>query len=220
MNLILLGAPGAGKGTQAKRIVDTFHLVQLSTGDMLRAEVAAGSAIGREAQEIMKAGKLVPDKMIDGLIDVRLDQEDAKKGFILDGFPRTLAQASALDELLAKKGVDLDAVLCIKVDDDAMVQRISGRYTCAKCGEGYHDTFKQPKVAGVCDVCGGTTFTRREDDKAETVRARLKAYHAQTEPIIAYYKGRDIVHNIDGMRGINEVTAQVEAALREHVQAR
>lgn len=220
MNLILLGAPGAGKGTQAKRVVDTFHLVQLSTGDMLRAEVAAGSAIGREAQEIMKAGKLVPDKMINDLIDVRLDQEDAKNGFILDGFPRTLAQASALDELLAKKGMDLDAVLCLKVDDDAMVQRISGRYTCAKCGEGYHDTFKQPKVAGFCDVCGGATFTRREDDKAETVRARLKAYHAQTEPIIAYYKGRDIVHNIDGMGGINEVTAQVEAALREHVQAR
>lgn len=219
MNLILLGPPGAGKGTQAKRIVDTFHLVQLSTGDMLRAEVAAGSAIGREAQEIMKAGKLVPDKMIDDLIDVRLDQKDAQKGFILDGFPRTLPQASALDEMLTKKGMELDAVLSIKVDDDAMVERISGRYTCAKCGEGYHDSFKQQKVAGVCDVCGGTAFTRREDDKAETVRARLKAYHAQTEPIIAYYKDRGIVHSIDGMRSINEVTVQVEEALREHVQA-
>ncbi|MFO1113802.1 MAG: adenylate kinase [Rhodospirillales bacterium] len=219
MNLILLGPPGAGKGTQAKRIVDTFHLVQLSTGDMLRAEVAAGSAIGREAQAIMKAGKLVPDKMIDDLIDARLDQEDAQKGFILDGFPRTLPQAAALDEMLTRKGIELDAVLSIKVDDDAMVERISGRYTCAKCGEGYHDAFKQPKVAGACDVCGSTTFTRREDDKAETVRARLKAYHAQTEPIIAYYKDRGIVHGIDGMRSINEVTAQVEAALREHVQA-
>lgn len=219
MNLILLGPPGAGKGTQAKRIVDTFHLVQLSTGDMLRAEVAAGSAIGREAQEIMKAGSLVPDKMIDDLIDTRLDREDARKGFIFDGFPRTLPQAAALDEMLAKKGMDLDAVLCIKVDDDAMVERISGRYTCAKCGEGYHDFFKQPKAEGVCDVCGGTAFTRREDDKAETVRARLKAYHAQTEPIIAYYEDRGIVHGIDGMRSINDVTAQAEAALREHVQA-
>lgn len=219
MNLILLGPPGAGKGTQAKRIVDTFHLVQLSTGDMLRAEVAAGSAIGREAQEIMKAGSLVPDKMIDDLIDTRLDREDARKGFIFDGFPRTLPQAAALDEMLAKKGMDLDAVLCIKVDDDAMVERISGRYTCAKCGEGYHDFFKQPKAEGVCDVCGGTAFTRREDDKAETVRARLKAYHAQTSPIIAYYEDRGIVHGIDGMRSINDVTAQAEAALREHVQA-
>jgi len=219
MNLILLGPPGAGKGTQAKRIVDTFHLVQLSTGDILRAEIAAGSAIGREAQAIMKAGKLVPDKMIDDLVDARLDREDAKKGFILDGFPRTLPQASALDEMLARKGMDLDAVLSISVDDDAMVERISGRYTCAKCGEGYHDAFKQPKVAGVCDVCGGTTFTRREDDKAETVRARLKAYHAETKPIIAYYKDRGIVHNIDGMRSIDEVGAQVEAALTEHVRA-
>ena len=219
MNLILLGAPGAGKGTQAKRIVEKFHLVQLSTGDMLRAEVAAGTPIGQQAAEIMKAGKLVPDKMIDDLIDARLDQEDARKGFILDGFPRTLPQAAALDEMLAKKGMELDAVLSIQVDDDAMVERISGRYTCAKCGEGYHDTFKRPKVAGVCDVCGSTAFTRREDDKAETVRARLKAYHAQTEPIIAYYKDRGIVHSIDGMRSIDEVTRQAIAALKEHVQA-
>ncbi len=219
MNLILLGPPGAGKGTQAKRIVEAFKLVQLSTGDMLRAEVGKGSEIGRQAAAIMKAGLLVPDEMIDKLVDSRLDQDDCAKGFILDGFPRTLPQAAALDEMLANKSLALDAVLSIQVDDEAMVQRISGRYTCAKCGEGYHDTFKRPKKAGVCDVCGATDFTRRDDDKAETVRARLKAYHAQTEPIIAYYRKRGIVHSIDGMLSIDGVTEQVIAALKEHVGA-
>ncbi len=219
MNLILLGPPGAGKGTQARRIVAAFKLVQSATGDMLRAEVAKRSEIGRQAAAIMKAGLLVPDEMIDNLMDSRLDQEDCRNGFILDGFPRTLPQAAALDGMLTKKNMALDAVLPIQVDDEAMVQRISGRYTCAKCGEGYHDTFKRPKVAGVCDVCGAHEFTRRDDDKAETVRARLKAYHAQTEPIISYYRKRGIVHNIDGMLSIDGVTEQVMAALKEHVGA-
>jgi adenylate kinase len=213
MNLILLGAPGAGKGTQAKRIVEAFGVVQLSTGDMLRAEVSSGTVIGRQADEIMRAGRLVPDEMIIGLIDSRLDREDCRHGFILDGFPRTLPQAMALDEMLAKKHLELDSVISIEVDDEAMVERISGRLTCAKCGEGYHDRFKRPKVDGVCDVCGSTEFTRRADDNAETVRQRLKAYHSQTKPIIAYYDARGLVRRVDGMRPIDEVTAEILAAL-------
>jgi adenylate kinase len=213
MNLILLGAPGAGKGTQAKRIVEAFGVVQLSTGDMLRAEVSSGTVIGRQADEIMRAGRLVPDEMIIGLIDSRLDREDCSHGFILDGFPRTLPQAIALDEMLAKKHLELDSVISIEVDDEAMVERISGRFTCAKCGEGYHDSFKRPKVDGVCDVCGSTEFTRRADDNAETVRQRLKAYHSQTKPIIAYYDARGLVWRVDGMRPIDEVTAEILTAL-------
>jgi adenylate kinase len=214
MNLILLGAPGAGKGTQAKRIEDAFGIVQLSTGDMLRAEVNSGSAIGRQVDEIMKAGRLVPDEIIIALIDSRLDQEDCRRGFILDGFPRTLAQAKALDEILAKKHLKLDSVISIEVDDEAMVERISGRFTCAKCGEGYHDKFKRPKVDMVCDVCGSTEFTRRADDNAETVRQRLEAYHSQTKPIIAYYEARGLVRRVDGMRPIDEVTTEILAALQ------
>jgi adenylate kinase len=214
MNLILLGAPGAGKGTQAKRIEDAFGIVQLSTGDMLRAEVTSGSAIGRQVDEIMKAGRLVPDEIIIALIDSRLDREDCRRGFILDGFPRTLAQAKALDEILAKKHLKLDSVISIEVDDEAMVERISGRFTCAKCGEGYHDKFKRPKVDMVCDVCGSTEFTRRADDNAETVRQRLEAYHSQTKPIIAYYEARGLVRRVDGMRPIDDVTAEILAALQ------
>jgi adenylate kinase len=214
MNLVLLGAPGAGKGTQAKRIEQEFGIIQLSTGDMLRAEVSSGTAIGKQADEIMKAGQLVPDGIIIGLIDSRLDREDCRPGFILDGFPRTLAQAAALDAMLARKHLKLDEVISIEVDDEAMVERISGRYTCARCGEGYHDRFKQPKVEGVCDVCGFTEFVRRADDNAETVRQRLKAYHSQTEPIIAYYDKQALVRRIDGMRAIDEVTEEIVAALR------
>lgn len=217
MNLVLLGAPGAGKGTQAKRIEQEFDVVQLSTGDMLRAEARSGSPLGQEADAIMKAGQLVPDGMIISLIDKRLDHDDCRDGFILDGFPRTLPQASALDEMLQKKGLRLDTVLSIEVDDEAMVERISGRFTCANCGEGYHDSFKQPKVDGVCDTCGAGQFVRRADDNAETVRARLKAYHAQTEPIIAYYQKRDLVRRIDGMCSIDEVTALVKDALKDYV---
>ncbi len=217
MNLILLGAPGAGKGTQAKRIEEAFSVVQLSTGDMLRAEVKAGSPLGREADAIMKAGKLVPDEIIIGLIDARLDRDDCRGGFILDGFPRTLPQAEALDAMLQRKGLTLDTVVSIECDDEAMVERISGRFTCAKCGEGYHDTFKPTKVTGVCDACGATDFIRRADDNAETVRQRLEAYHAQTKPIIAYYDRRGLVQRVDGMRSIDEVTEQVVSALREKV---
>jgi adenylate kinase len=213
MNLILLGAPGAGKGTQAKRIEEKFGVVQLSTGDMLRAEVSSGSPLGRRADEIMKAGQLVPDDVIIGLIDGRLDRDDCRKGFILDGFPRTLPQAAALGDILVKKGLSLDRVISIEVDDDAMVERISGRFTCAKCGEGYHDSFKRPNVDGVCDQCGAGDFVRRADDNAETVRQRLKAYHAQTEPIIAYYAERGLVERIDGMRSIESVTDEVRKAL-------
>jgi len=218
MNLVLLGAPGAGKGTQAKRIEEAFDVVQLSTGDMLRAEAGSGSDIGQQADTLMKAGKLVPDEMIIRLIDARLDRPDCRNGFILDGFPRTLPQASALDGMLTAKGLKLDVVLSIEVDDDAMVERISGRYTCASCGEGYHDSFKKPTVEGVCDVCGHTRFTRRADDNADTVRHRLKAYHTQTEPIIAYYEGSGLVRRIDGMLGIDAVTASVMAALQAYAR--
>ena len=217
MRLILLGPPGAGKGTQAKRIEQEFDIVQLSTGDMLRAEARSGSPLGQEADAIMKAGQLVPDGMIISLIDRRLDRDDCRDGFILDGFPRTLPQASALDEMLEKKGLHLDTVLSIEVDDEAMVERISGRFTCANCGEGYHDSFKQPKVDGVCDTCGARQFVRRADDNAETVRARLKAYHAQTEPIIAYYQKKGLVRRIDGMCSIDDVTALVKDALKNYV---
>jgi adenylate kinase len=216
MNLVLLGAPGAGKGTQAKRIEEEFNIVQLSTGDMLRAEARSGSALGQQADALMKAGQLVPDEMIIGLIDKRLDHEDCRAGFILDGFPRTLPQASALDDMLRRKGLRLDTVLSIDVDDEAMVERISGRFTCANCGEGYHDSFKRPKEEGICDVCGTSRFVRRADDNAETVRARLKAYHAQTEPIIAYYQKSGLVQRIDGMRGIDDVTALVKDALKDY----
>lgn len=215
MNLVLLGAPGAGKGTQAKRIVEEFGIIQLSTGDMLRAEVSSGTAIGKQADEIMKSGRLVPDAIIIRLIDSRLDREDCRQGFILDGFPRTLAQATALDGMLARKHLELDKVISIEVDDEAMVERISGRYTCARCGEGYHDKFKRPKVDGVCDVCGSSEFVRRADDNAETVRQRLKAYHSQTEPIIAYYKEQSLVSRVDGMLAIDQVTKEIIGVLRD-----
>lgn len=218
MNLVLLGAPGAGKGTQAKRIVQEFGIIQLSTGDMLRAEVSSGTAIGKQADEIMKSGRLVPDAIIIRLIDSRLDREDCRHGFILDGFPRTLAQATALDAMLARKHLELDKVISIEVDDKAMVERISGRYTCARCGEGYHDKFKRPKVDGVCDVCGSSEFIRRADDNAETVRQRLKAYHSQTEPIIAYYEEQSLVSRVDGMLAIDEVTKEIIGGLRDGTQ--
>jgi adenylate kinase len=213
MNLILLGPPGCGKGTQAKRLQDAFSIIQLSTGEMLRAEVAAGSEIGRTADAIMKAGGLVPDDVIIGIMDARLDRPEGKAGFILDGFPRTLPQAEALDAMLARKGLGLDVVVSIEVDDEAMVERISGRFSCAKCGAGYHDTFQRPKVDGVCDVCGSREFSRRKDDNAETVRARLKAYHAQTAPIIGHYDKAGLVRRVDGMGAIDDVTARLTAAL-------
>lgn len=213
MKLILLGPPGAGKGTQAKRLYDKHKLVQLSTGDMLRAEVASGSELGRQAKQVMEAGQLVSDEIVIGIIDHRIDAPDCKSGFVLDGFPRTEKQAVALDEMLRKKGGKIDGVIELAVDEAALVERISGRFTCAKCGAGYHDKFQQPKKAGVCDVCGGTEFTRRKDDNAETVKARLAAYRQQTAPILPYYKAKGLLHRVDGMAGLDQVTKEIEAVL-------
>ena len=213
MNVILLGPPGAGKGTQARLLSERRGMVQLSTGDMLRAAVAAQTEIGKAADAVMKAGGLVSDEIVVGVVGERLDMPDVAGGVIFDGFPRTTAQAEALDALLAKKGLELGAVVNMAVDDEAMIGRISGRYTCASCGEGYHDTEKVPAKPGVCDKCGGTTFTRRKDDNAETVRARLKEYHAATAPLISYYNAAGKLSNVDGMASIPEVTAAIDAAL-------
>ena len=213
MNIILLGPPGAGKGTQAKRLEDSHGLVQLSTGDMLRAAVAAGSEIGKKAKAIMDAGKLVDDETMIGIISDRLDQPDLVNGFILDGFPRTVAQAEALDDLLSSKSMKLDAVVEMQVDDAALTARITGRYTCAKCGQGYHDEFQKPAVEGTCDKCESTEFTRRADDNAETVKSRLEAYHAQTAPILPYYQGKGMLKGVDGMAGIDEVTKEIQSVL-------
>jgi adenylate kinase len=213
MRLILLGPPGAGKGTQAEHLRDTYRLAHLSTGDMLREAVAKGSDLGQKAKAIMDRGDLVPDDLMIELVAERIERPDCEGGFILDGFPRTIAQAEALDQLLEARDAGIDAVIELQVDDDALVERVSGRFTCAKCGAGYHDRFKRPKVEGVCDVCGGKEFRRRADDNAETVRARLEAYHRQTAPLLPYYRARGVLRPVDGMAAIDEVTRQIDQAL-------
>lgn len=213
MNLILLGPPGAGKGTQAEVLVAKRGLVQLSTGEMLRAAVKAGTEVGKKAKAIMEAGGLVSDDIVIGIISDRIDQPDCAKGFILDGFPRTLNQAAALDKLLKDKGKTLDTVIEMKVKDDVLVDRISGRFSCAKCGAGYHDTNKRPKVEGKCDVCGSIEFSRRADDNAETVKNRLMAYYRETAPLIGYYFAKGKLQSVDGMAQIDEVTKEIGAAL-------
>jgi adenylate kinase len=214
VNLILLGPPGAGKGTQARILEEKFGLVQLSTGDLLRAAVAAGTEAGKAAKAVMEAGDLVSDEIVLAILKDRMADDDVARGIILDGFPRTEAQAAALDALLKASGQTIDAAISLEVEDDAMVERVSGRFTCAACGEGYHDSFKTPAKDGVCDKCGGTEMKRRADDNAETVRTRLQAYHAQTAPLIAYYAGRDSLVTVDAMASITDVEAALETIVK------
>ncbi|MFV2054461.1 adenylate kinase [Aliiroseovarius sp. YM-037] len=210
-NLILLGPPGAGKGTQARMLTDQHGLVQLSTGDLLREAVAAGTQAGKAAKEVMQAGGLVSDDIVIAIVNDRLDQPDVANGVIFDGFPRTVAQAEALDELLDNKSMQLDAVVSLEVEDAAMIDRISGRYTCGDCGEGYHDTFKVPAKDGVCDQCGSSEFKRRADDNAATVAERLRAYHAETAPLINYYDAKGVLKRVPAMGDIAEIGNQLSA---------
>jgi adenylate kinase len=219
MNLILLGPPGAGKGTQAKRLETARGLVQLSTGDMLRQAVGSGSALGQQAKKVMEAGQLMPDEIIIAMIAERIAAPEARKGFVLDGFPRTEAQAEALGRMLAGRGSRLDAVIELAVDEAALIERISGRFTCAKCGAGYHDKFQPPKKPGVCDRCGSTEFVRRKDDNPETLKARLEAYRAQTAPIVPYYRRKGLLKEVDGMAAPDQVTREIETILGDVARA-
>ena len=213
MNIILLGPPGRGKGTQAQRLVERFGMRQLSTGDMLRAAVKAGTPVGLQAKAVMERGELVSDEIVSALIGEELDAMGAGTGAIFDGYPRTAAQAGSLDAILDQRGRTLDRVIELEVNEDALVERICGRYTCAECGKGYHDTFEQPKVAGVCDKCGSTQFKRRPDDNEETVRTRMAEYRAKTAPILPIYEARGLVARVDGMADIDAVTKAIEGLL-------
>ncbi len=213
LNIILLGPPGAGKGTQAERLMRERGMVQLSTGDMLRHAVSSGTEVGRRAKAVMDAGDLVSDDIVNGILSDRLDQPDVAQGFILDGYPRTAAQAQALEQLLAQKRLTLDHVIELSVDEDALVDRITGRFSCAKCGAGYHDRYKLPRIPDICDVCGSDQFKRRPDDNAETVRNRLAEYRAKTAPILPHYERMGIVRRVDGMAPIEQVNEAIEAIL-------
>lgn len=210
MNIILLGPPGAGKGTQAERLEKSHRMIQLSTGDMLRTEATSESELGRQAKEIMESGELMPDDIVVQIVAEQLCRDECEFGFTLDGFPRTETQARALDGIMREKGLKLHGVIEMKVDDDALTERITGRYSCAKCGAGYHEKNNRPKVDGVCDECGSTEFKRRTDDNEETVRQRLAAYHAVTEQILPFYKEKSILRSVDGMVPIDQVTKQIE----------
>jgi adenylate kinase len=212
MNIVFLGPPGAGKGTQAKILIERYGIPQVSTGDMLREHRAKGTELGKKAQEYMDKGQLVPDEVILGMVKERLSQPDCQKGFILDGFPRTVAQAEALDKLLSEMGKKLDFALALIVPDDLLVERLTGRRTCKNCGMMYHIKYKPPKVEGKCDVCGGELY-QRPDDNEETVRNRLKVYHEQTAPLIEYYKNKGILRDIDGSKSIEEITQQIISIL-------
>ena len=220
MNIILLGPPGAGKGTQSEYLRDTFALAKLSTGDMLRESVKSGTALGNEIKDIMARGALVPDDIMIALIRDTITTPACKNGFILDGFPRTLAQAEALDEMLAEEKLHLDFVIELKVDDAALIARIAGRFTCGDCGTGYHDTFKPTRKAGVCDGCGSSNFKRREDDNAATVAKRLEAYHAMTAPLLPYYAAKGNLQSLDGMADIAEVTKALNALITKNKSAK
>ena len=213
MDIILLGPPGAGKGTQAQRLVEHHGMMQLSTGDMLRETRKADTELGRKVADIMDSGSLVSDDIVSAMIDAKLTDMGPETGAIFDGYPRTAAQAGQLDEILAKHGRSLDHVIELEVNEDALVERITGRFTCANCGAGYHDTFKQPKVEGVCDECGSTEFKRRPDDNEETVRTRMAEYRAKTAPILPGYEARGIVRRVDGMAPIGDVTDAIEKIL-------
>ncbi len=215
MRLILLGPPGAGKGTQAQKLVDAYGIPQLSTGDMLRAAVSAGTEVGLKAKSVMDAGKLVSDEIVTAIVSERLDQPDCEKGFILDGYPRTLVQADSVEDLLAQKGMPLDVVVELAVEDDVLVERIAGRFTCANCGTGYNDTLQPTAKEGVCDKCGGTEFKRRADDNPEALKTRLMAYYKETSPLLGYYYAKGMLQSVDGLQSIEQVGSSVRAILDE-----
>lgn len=214
MNLILLGPPGAGKGTQAQRLQEKYNITKLSTGDMLREVVVQDNSLARKIQEIMNSGRLVPDDIIISMIADRIIEEKCRNGFILDGFPRTVVQAEALDTMLNKLGKHLDVVIELKVDDEALIQRISGRFACSNCNTGYNTILNPQKISGICDSCGGSDFKFREDDKAETVSKRLVAYHAQTAPLLPYYQDKNILVSVDGMKDVDEVSKEIDELLQ------